>query len=168
MIIREIEEKDIEAVSAVCLASFLKSVAGTLSEEGILTFSKIAASPAFIERMKEDNLMLVAECGGEIEGVIELKEGRHVAMLFVKPEKQMKGIGRKLLSSALSHARFCNVTVNASLSSVPAYKKYGFELKGNIAESAGLVYQPMEIEFNNSMQPTATASADHSPVNSPL
>lgn len=148
MNIREITEKDIEAVSAVCIAAFSKSVAGTLSEEGISTFSKIAASDAFLRRMKEDNLMLVAECDGEIDGVIELKEGRHVAMLFVKPEKQMRCIGRKLLLSALTYARFGSVTVNASLSSVPAYKKYGFELKGDIAESAGLVYQPMEIELN--------------------
>lgn len=160
MNIREIEEKDIEAVSAVCIASFSKAVAGTLSEEGVSTFSKIAASDAFIDRMKEDNLMLVAECGGEIEGVIELKEGRHVAMLFVKPEKQMKGIGRKLLSSALSYARAGTVTVSASLSSVSVYKKYGFELKGDIAESGGLVYQPMGIELNKSIQPSATASAD--------
>lgn len=151
MNIREIEEKDIEAVSAVCLASFSKSVAGTLSEEGVLTFSKIASSDAFLNRMQEDNVMLVAECDEEIKGVIELKEGRHVAMLFVAPEKQMKGIGRRLLSSALSYARVGTVTVRASLSSVPAYKKYGFECKGDIAESAGLVYQPMEIELNKSI-----------------
>jgi predicted N-acetyltransferase YhbS len=158
--IREIVKGDIEAVSAVCLASFSKSVAGSLSEEGISTFAKIAASDAFLKRMREDNLMLVAECDGEIEGVIELKEGRHVAMLFVKPEKQMKGIGRRLISSALTCSRFGTVTVRASLSSVPAYKKYGFELKGDIAESAGLVYQPMEIELNKPIRPTATASAD--------
>lgn len=160
MKIRAIVERDTEAVSAVCMASFSKSVADTLSEEGISTFAKIAASDAFLKIMKEDNLILVAECNGEIEGVIELKEGRHVAMLFVKPEMQMKGIGRKLLSSALTCAKFDTVTVSASLSSVPAYKKYGFELKGNIAESAGLVYQPMEIEFNKSIQAIAIASAD--------
>jgi len=160
VIVRKMNEKDLGAVSAVCLASFSKSVAGTLSEEGISTFSKIAASDAFLNRMKEDNLMLVAECDGEIEGVIELKEGCHVAMLFVEPEKQMKGIGRRLLSSALSYARVGTVTVSASLSSVPAYRKYGFECKGDIAESAGLIYQPMEIELNKSIQPTAIASAD--------
>ena len=102
--------------------------------------------------MKEDNLMLVAECDGDIEGIIELKEGRHVAMLFVRPEKQMKGIGRKLLSSALRRARCGTVTVRASLSSVPAYKKYGFELKGDMAESVGLVYQPMEIKLKGTLQ----------------
>ena len=160
MNIKKMEEKDIKAVSAICIASFSKSVASTLSEEGVLTFAKIAASDAFLNRMHEDNLMLIAECDGKIEGVIELKEGRHIAMFFVKPEQQNRGIGRKLLSSALSYARAGTVTVSASLSSVPVYKKYGFECKGEIGEIAGLVYQPMEIELNKSTQPIANASAD--------
>lgn len=88
MIVRKMEEKDVEAVSATCMASFLRSVAGKLSEEGVSTFSNIAASNAFLDRMKADNLMLVAEKDGKIEGVIELKEGRHVAMLFINPECQ--------------------------------------------------------------------------------
>ncbi|MBR9882958.1 MAG: GNAT family N-acetyltransferase [Oceanospirillales bacterium] len=140
-------DKDIEAVSALCIASFSKSVADSLSEEGVLTFSKIAAGDAFLKRMKEDNVMLVAESGGEIEGIIELKEGRHIAMLFVRPEKQKQGIGRALLSSILTYVRFDTLTVRASLSSVPAYMKYGFEIAGDIAEFSGLVYQPMEFDL---------------------
>lgn len=155
MIIRKMEEKDLEAVSATCMDSFLQSVADTLSDEGILTFSNIAARDAFLERMKGDNLMLVAENKGKIEGVIELKEGRHVAMLFISPERQKSGIGRQLLSSALNHAKGETVTVSASLSSVPAYEKYGFECKGEVGESAGLAYQPMEIKLNKAMHATS-------------
>ncbi|BFM51322.1 GNAT family N-acetyltransferase [Marinomonas sp. THO17] len=148
MNIRKIEESDVEAVSAICMASFSESVASSLSEEGISTFSKIAASDAFLQRTREDNLILVSESGGKILGIVELKEGRHIAMLFVSPEFQKKGIGRELLLSALSFARVDIVTVRASLSSVPAYIKYGFECKGEVGEAAGLVYQPMEIELN--------------------
>lgn len=36
------------------------------------------------------------------------------------------------------------MTVKASLSSVPAYQRYGFTLAGNVGEFAGLVYQPVE------------------------
>ncbi len=155
MFVRKMEEKDLEAVSATCMASFLQSVAGTLSEEGVSTFSKIAASNAFLERMKGDNLMLVAEIDGKVEGVIELKEGRHVAMLFISPERQKKGIGKELLSSALNYAKVETITVSASLSSVPAYEKYGFECKGEADESAGLAYQPMEIKLNKAMHATS-------------
>ncbi|WP_027695625.1 GNAT family N-acetyltransferase [Vibrio litoralis] len=157
MTVRKMEEKDIEAVSAICMASFWQSVADTLSDEGISTFSKIAASNAFLDRMKGDNLMLVAEKNGKIEGVIELKEGRHVAMLFISPEHQKKGIGKTLISLALKHAKVDTVTVSASLSSVSAYEKYGFECKGKTRESAGLIYQPMEIKPNKAIIHTTCA-----------
>ncbi len=147
MILRTMEEKDLEAVSIICLTSFTRSVANSLSEQGVTTFRKIASSEAFFERMNGDNLMLVVESHGTIQGVVELKEGRHVAMLFVHPDQQKKGIGKSLLTAALKHARTRTVTVKASLSSVPAYKKYGFKCSGDIGESAGLVYQPMEIEL---------------------
>lgn len=155
MIIRKMEEKDLEAVSVICMDSFLQSVAETLSDKGVSTFSNLAAPSAFLDRMKGDNLMLVAENDGKIEGVIELKEGRHVAMLFIHPECQKKGIGRKLLSSALTHTKVETVTVSASLSSVPAYEKYGFECKGKVGDSGGLVYQPMEISLNKAMHATS-------------
>lgn len=154
MIVRKMDVKDIEAVSAICCASFSHSIADTLSEEGKETFANIAANNAFLGRMKGDNLMLVSENDKKIEGIIELKEGRHIAMLFISPDRQKKGIGRNLLSSALKHAKVDTVTVSASLSSILAYEKYGFECKGEAKESAGLVYQPMEIKLNGAKQTT--------------
>jgi hypothetical protein len=55
---------------------------------------------------------------------------------------------RKVEEKDLEAVRAGTVTVSASLSSVAVYEKYGFECKGDIAKSAGLVYQPMEIELN--------------------
>ena len=159
MIIREMNEQDIEAVSAICMASFSSSVAGDLPGEGVSTFAKIVSRDALRDRMTRDTVILVAEYNERIEGVVELKEGRHISMLFVEPEFQRKGIGRKLLSSALNYARADIVTVRASLSSVPAYEKYGFESRGDISESSGLVYQPMEIELNRA-RPDRAANKD--------
>lgn len=148
MIIRPMQARDAGTVSTICMASFSQAVADTLTAEGVATFSKIAASNAFLDRMQGDNRMLVAELGGgSIAGVIELKEGRHIAMLFVCPSCQQQGIGRALLHAALDHARVDRVTVSASLSSVAAYMKYGFVSSGAIAESAGLIYQPMVLEL---------------------
>lgn len=149
MIIRDMKECDTEGVSHVCLDAFSESVASSLSDEGIATFTAIASPDAFAERMKADNRMLVAEGkNSAILGVIELKEGRHIAMLFVTPSQQKGGIGRKLLTAVLRNTRSETVTVSASLSSVPAYQKYGFKPKGDVGEFSGLVYQPMEISAN--------------------
>lgn len=158
MMIRQLTEKDLEVVSAICMAAFNESVAGSLSDEGVSTFGKIASPDAFLKRMQEDNVILVSEEQGEVKGIVELKEGRHVAMFFVAPRYQGKGIGKRLLSSVLEHARADVVTVSASLSSVPVYIRCGFECKGGVAELSGLIYQPMELKM--STPPGAELSGD--------
>ncbi|WP_339473950.1 GNAT family N-acetyltransferase [Pseudomonas sp. RL_5y_Pfl2_69] len=144
MQIRKLTHDDLPRVSALCLDAFMLAVAPSLSAQGVETFARVAAVQAFSDRMEGDNLMLVCVADGAIAGLIELKEGRHVAMLFIAPGWQRRGIGMRLMSAALEQARGEAVTVRASLSSVTAYESYGFSLAGDVGEFAGLVYQPME------------------------
>lgn len=144
MSIRKIIADDLQIVSDLCIDAFTESVASSLSEQGIATFRQIAQAESFASRMKDDNMMLVYEEGGRIKGVIELKEGRHIAMFFVAPDCQQQGIGKALILAIMAYARQDIITVSASLTSVPAYIRYGFEISAEIAESAGLVYQPMQ------------------------
>jgi len=148
-LIRKMKIDDAENVSKVTVSSFMQAVSGQLSEEGIATFLGISSSDSFLERINKDNLMFVSEDTDGINGVVELKEGRHIAMLFIKPDKQGGGIGRKLVEEALKYSRVKTVTVSASLVSVSAYIKYGFIIVGSEEEKNGLVYQPMEIELGN-------------------
>ncbi|SBS29852.1 putative N-acetyltransferase YafP [Marinomonas aquimarina] len=145
MKIRTLTPQDLDAASTVCLAAFHHSVAPMLCAEGIATFQSVAAPEAFRERMNKDTTMLVAEADGEVFGVAELREGHHLSMLFVRPDKQEQGIGRALLEELLNHAGSDTVTVKASLTSVSAYENYGFEITGEVGQSAGLTYQPMEL-----------------------
>ncbi|OHU87775.1 MULTISPECIES: GNAT family N-acetyltransferase [Pseudoalteromonas] len=149
MVIRELLHGDCDEVSKVCMSSFMNSVAGTLSEQGIVTFKRIASGAALSERMTQDNLMLVAVINGRVAGYVELKQGQHIAMLFVAPQYQKQGVGRRLLSSLKSGVSNTKLTVHASTTSVSAYERYGFISVGDIAVSEGLVYQPMEININN-------------------
>jgi len=144
MLIRKMTQEDLPDASALCLEAFMQAVAPSLSAQGVETFGKVAAQEAFAERMAGDNLMLVCVAEETLAGLIELKEGRHVAMLFVSPDWQRRGVGRRLVNAALEQARAEVVTVRASLSSVTAYERYGFALAGDVGEFAGLVYQPME------------------------
>ncbi|MFJ4371090.1 GNAT family N-acetyltransferase [Pseudomonas japonica] len=144
MQIRKITHEDLPSANALCLESFMLAVAPSLSAQGVDTFTKIAAQKALAERMASDNLMLVCVAEGTLAGLIELKEGRHVTMLFVAPAWQRRGVGKRLMNSALEQARANVVTVRASLSSVAAYERYGFALAGEVDEIAGLIYQPME------------------------
>lgn len=144
MHIRKMTLDDLPGVNTLCLDAFMLAVAPSLSGQGVETFAKVAAQQGFAERMTGDNLMLVCVVEETLAGLVELKEGRHVAMLFVAPGWQRRGVGRRLMAAALEHAKGDVVTVRASLSSVKAYERYGFALAGEVGEFAGLVYQPME------------------------
>ena len=159
MHVRKLEQKDLARVSSICVKAFMHSVAPTLSDEGVDTFRGIASADSFSNRMKNDNTILVYEEGGEIKGVIELKEGRHVAMLFVDPDFQKRGVGTELVSAVMPYARVEIITVSASLNSVPAYLQYGFVCNGKPDEKAGLKYQPMVLQLNKSSKNDALKRA---------
>lgn len=150
--VRELEQKDLERVSSICMNAFMISVAPGLSNEGVATFKGIASVGSFSSRMNEDNIILVCEENEKIQGVIELKDGRHVAMLFVAPGAQKRGIGRALVSAIMPSTKAVKITVSASLNSIPAYSRYGFICTGDPDEKSGLKYQPMELELNKALQ----------------
>jgi GNAT superfamily N-acetyltransferase len=137
------------------MKAFMDSVAPNLSIEGVETFQGIASVDGFSNRMKEDNTILVYEENGKVKGVIELKEGRHVAMLFVAPDFQERGVGRALISAITPYTRGETITVSASLNSISAYFRYGFICAGDPDEKSGLKYQPMELELNKALQRTS-------------
>jgi GNAT superfamily N-acetyltransferase len=147
MVVRTVLVADLEQASRVGMAAFMGAVADSLTPLGIETFSRIASVEGFRARMAQDNLMLACEQEGRIVGIAELKEGRHVAMLFVDPAAQQRGIGKALMAAMIEQARVEVLTVSASLSSVPAYERYGFACTADPAESSGLRYQPMEMRL---------------------
>lgn len=146
--LRPITEDDLEAVSALCVEAFTDAVAPSLSAQGVATFLQIASVDSFRDRMGGDNEILLLEGAGAdgLKGVVELKQGRHLAMLFVSPAHQKQGVGRALVAAAVKRARGEVMTVSASLSSVSAYLRFGFTCSGEVAESSGLVYQPMQMQ----------------------
>jgi len=143
MAVRRMQAGEVEKVSRIAVSAFVYSVADGLSKQGISTFMKLSSPDAIAGRAKGDNLVLVYEGQRGLEGMLELKEGRHIALLFVAPHKQRSGIGRRLMQAAVGHCRTDSVTVSASLPSVGAYRKYGLEITGPEAEEYGLRYRPM-------------------------
>jgi len=141
--IRPAHIDDVTAISALCMAAVNEAVAPSLSAAGIATFGSVAAADAFAARLQGDNHILVAEQDARVVGVVELKEGRHLAMLFVDPACQGRGIGHALFEAVLLRVREPVLTVRASLNAVPVYERYGFVLDGEVGEFNGLVYQQM-------------------------
>lgn len=147
MPVRKLALKDLGEVSAICKTAFMATVAPTLEQEGIDTFRSIASKESIKGRMNGENDMLVFEEKGCIAGFLELKAGHHIAMLFVSPDWQRKGVGKALIYAITPYAKQDTITVSASLTSVLAYQGYGFCITGDVSKTAGLVYQPMEISL---------------------
>ncbi|WP_136681234.1 GNAT family N-acetyltransferase [Neptunomonas sp. XY-337] len=145
--IRKMVAGDAVAVSNVCMAAFMKSVAPELSQEGVVTFKSIAEPEAFNRRAAQGHVILVAERNQSVVGVVELKAGQHIAMFFVEPCAQRLGIGRALLDAVLGFAKKDEVTVKASLSSVTAYERFGFKRVGTVAVESGLRYQALSLNL---------------------
>lgn len=160
MTVRTMHPADIPEVSYMVMESFLLSVAAGLSEQGIATFRSLASEQAFAERLNGANDIWVVEKKREIRGMIELRERRHISMLFVAPRWQRTGVGRALVGEALKHCTAEDVTVNASLTSVGAYRSYGFEIDGPEAEREGLRYRPLRKPLPRVLSSPAPTTAD--------
>ena len=59
MTIRPLTIADLPRVSQICIDAFMASVAGTLSQQGIDSFTRIAAPESFRTRMAAENTMRV-------------------------------------------------------------------------------------------------------------
>ncbi len=75
----------------------------------------------------------VAEIDGKIVGMVKIKRGNHISLLFVKEEYWGTGIGRILLDAAIKEISsriepVTCVTLNSSTFALEFYKKAGFEL----------------------------------------
>ena len=143
MHVRDMTHDDASAVSALCLGAFSEAIVPSLSAQGVAHFADVVTPAAFGERLAGDNRMWVAVVDGVVRGMVELKQRRHVALLFVAPGWQRRGVGARLMEVALTHAEAGQITVSASLPSVAAYQRYGFIIAGDVSEHGGLVYQPM-------------------------
>ena len=96
----------------------------------------------------QDHFILVAESEGHIVGMIDVKENHHVSIFFVEPSRMRKGIGRGLLSHAITlcqqaEPNLSAIEVHSSPWAVPVYGKLGFDTDGDEQNSHGIRYTRM-------------------------
>jgi GNAT superfamily N-acetyltransferase len=119
---------------------------------GVKEFYEYAESQAMRDR-RQNHFVLTAKKGGKIVGMIEMRNYSHIALLFVHPDWQHKGIARNLFETALvvcaDHYHYPpEVTVNSSPYAEGFYKTIGFIPAGNLQEVNGLRFIPMKMHTN--------------------
>jgi GNAT superfamily N-acetyltransferase len=145
IIYRQIEPFETAAVATLAREVFDQFVAPHYQPDGILEFHRYASANALSQRQDSGHVTFVAEYLGELIGMLHLGNLCHVAMLFVRPSFQHKGVGRGLLSSAgaLVGDADCEFTVNSSPNAISAYEHLGFHAIGAEQCIRGIRFIPM-------------------------
>ena len=129
---------------------FNEFVAPDYGREGIEEFFKFANPVALAGREGSGQVVLVAEQGTEIAGVIEMRELEHIAILFVTSRGQ--GIAKELIIRALAECSknkpgLKRITVNSSRFAETFYAKMGFKTTGPFQEKNGIKFVPMVFDI---------------------
>ncbi len=148
-----------EQVSDLILRLFQEFVGHEYSQEGQERFTAYVAPAAMRQRSEHDHFMLVAINDEEVVGVIEIRQARHLSLLFVDQRFQRRGIARELLAQALTRVRSENPTldclsVNASRYAVPAYERLGFRTIAAEEIVHGIISTPMQLVLVEHPAPT--------------
>ena len=128
---------------------FLKYEAREYGEEGTRSFAEFI-SDEFLKKMflMGEYPLFVAVEGERILGLISLRSGNHISLLFVDEKYHRRGIGsaliRHLQEYLLQNTRYTKLTVNASPYGIPFYHQVGFRDTGEETMKDGIVYTPME------------------------
>lgn len=129
--------------------TFLRFVADGYTKEGVDNFWDFIHDE-MLKRMFSfgSYRLFVAVSEGKIVGMISLRDGNHISLLFVKEAMHRKGVGTSLMDYVCRfvqedmHKNF--VTVNASPYGVKFYENVGFEASSGQIEQHGIKYTPMK------------------------
>jgi GNAT superfamily N-acetyltransferase len=152
MKVRRATREEVAAVVALARESFNAAVAPLYGEEGKRTFMEFATAEAMLKRMSENYVTYVAHRDGELVGMAHVRDGCHVAMLFVKPQAQRRGIGRQLIEYALAECTSDTVTVASSPNSEGAYLRFGFERSAEERVDRGIRFIMMALNRKKTNQ----------------
>lgn len=147
--IRKAQLSEWETAMELAFKVFLKYEAKDYGPEGIRSFADFVSD----ERLKKlfwqgDYLLFVAMDGERMIGLISLRSGNHISLLFVDEQYHRKGVGsaliRYLQSYLLMHTGQVKMTVNSSPYGIPFYHRIGFLDTGSETKKDGIIYTPME------------------------
>jgi GNAT superfamily N-acetyltransferase len=148
---RQGEERD---ACRIVRESFSSFVAPDYSAEGVREFLKYADPVAMRRRFREGHVVLLAVAGERILGVMEIREFRHISLLFVDRADHRQGVARDLLNKALEicteeRPSLAEITVFSSPYAVEIYEHLGFRRTGPERTCTGIRFIPMSLTLED-------------------
>lgn len=129
--------------------TFLRFEADVYSPEGVRNFENFITDSTLYRMFVVGSYQLfVALDGKKIVGMLTLRGGTHISLLFVDEEYHRQGIGRALMqylsNYLLTEMQIFRVTVNSSPYGVGFYHRLGFRDLRPQEKKDGIIYTPME------------------------
>lgn len=147
--IREARKEEWETATELAFRVFLKYEAMEYGPQGIRNFAEFLTDEMLKKLFLAGKyLLFVAVEGDNLIGLITLRSGNHISLLFVDSEYHRRGVGRALVrylqEYMLAHTSYEKLTVNAAPYGIPFYHKLGFKDTGMQTQKDGIIYTPME------------------------
>lgn len=122
-------------------------------EMGIQTFRHFIEYSRMVEKVRQGEMRFWGcYLNNYLVGVIALREGQHISLLFVRGKFHHLGIATQLVQIAVAaieaeDPKIRAVTVNASPYAVAFYKKIGFAALKEEQKADGIRFTPMRKSF---------------------
>lgn len=147
--IRKARDEEWETAMELAFRVFLKYEAREYGPEGIKNFSEFVTDESLKKMFLTGRyLLFVAVEGDKVIGLISLRSGNHISLLFVDNEYHRCGVGSALIKYLqeymLFHTGYEKLTVNAAPYGIPFYHNVGFRDTGIQTKKDGIIYTPME------------------------
>jgi GNAT superfamily N-acetyltransferase len=134
----------------ICLVDhvFTRFEAPDYPVQGVTEFLKYIDESAWIKRMQSGAFTIMCKKGEAIAGLIEIREGNHLSLLFVDEKYHRLGIATHLWQLALEHCLQLfplleQISVNSSPYATPFYEKMGFMQTTGRQQVNGIIFYPM-------------------------
>lgn len=129
---------------------FLRYEGDEYSPEGVENFWEFIHDETLEKMFRVGQYhMFVAIMDEKIVGVITMRDGNHISLLFVDDEYHRQGIGTQLVTYLADYLKLemgkYFMTVNASPYGIPFYRNLGFKDLGPEVKERGIIYTPMRL-----------------------
>lgn len=107
----------------------------------------------------------LAERGGELAGIVGVRDAGHLYHLMVAEPLHGQGIASTLWGAAKKAASLDGntgkFTVNSSLNAVPVYQRFGFTATHDVQVQNGIAFVPMELGGGSPSDRPTDVAADN-------
>jgi len=157
---RPANPSDLSAILDINLRSIFETCSSHYPENVLRQWIGNRSEENF-EKSLSSNQLFVVEDEKRITGFLDVIPGEVLAV-YVYPDEERKGYGRKLLVEGIQRAKEDNgkVVVFASLNAVSFYEKYGFEEEEEVKHSRNGIDLPLiKMTYTETSNKTLGATA---------